>query len=315
MQMCGLLLNLPIVVMNTNMNENIINTGPSPPLDIPIIDITSLISVGDLVLVDSCVRGYITSISCSTNYVHEDPATNAPPTNDNSIFKFKIKYILDNNSVVISDYRRIRVISMNDNTGMHTHNENNKRHKTIVTPTVAPTDNPTRNNNFTELQTVFKASYKHTNKMMPNPLHLYLKSNVNKYKGWVRNIINKKNTQSSPTSTQTSNNKQHLSTHESNTLLCMSFLMLSYSPTAGINKGWMKYIRHAFNISENCHIKIFQRFINNGFILERKVRKDKGTSVFTCDKKRKQTFTAYNTYKKVTTHSFMKIMIDFLRQY
>jgi hypothetical protein len=59
--------------------------------------------------------------------------------------------------------------------------------------------------------------------------------------------------------------------------------MSGYSATAGIHKGWMKYMRHAFNISENCHLNIFQRFINTGFILERKVRKDKGTSVSTCD--------------------------------
>jgi hypothetical protein len=191
MQMCGLLLNLPIAVMKTNINKTAVNTGPSPPLDIPIIDVTSLFSVGGLVLVDSHARGYITSITHSSNNVHEDPATNAPPTNDNSTFKFKIKFILDNNSVVISDYRRIRVISMNNNTGICTRNKNNERQETIVTPTVSPTDDPTRNNDFTELQTVFKSSYKHTNKMMPNPLHLYLKSNVNKYKGWVRNIINK----------------------------------------------------------------------------------------------------------------------------
>jgi hypothetical protein len=81
---------------------------------------------------------------------------------------------------------------MNDNTGIGMRNENNQRDKTIATPTVSPTDDPTRNDDFTELQTVFKASYKHNNKMMPNPLHLYLKSNVTKYKGWVRNIINKK---------------------------------------------------------------------------------------------------------------------------
>jgi hypothetical protein len=95
----------------------------------------------------------------------------------------------------------------------------------------------------------------------------------------------------------------------------MSFLMSSYSATAGIHKGWMKYMRHAFDISEKSHVNIFQCFINNGFILERKVRKDKGTSVFTCDKKGSRYSLHTIHIKSIGTHSFVKIMTDFLRQY
>ena len=41
-----------------------------------------------------------------------------------------------------------------------------------------------------------------------------------------------------------------------------------------------------------------------GFTTERKTRSDAGSSVFNCEKKRKQSFTAFNIYKKRRYNEF-----------
>jgi hypothetical protein len=92
--------------MDINSTENVFNTGPSPQLNFPIIDLVSLFSMGDLVLVDAHTQGYITSIT-PINKGHETVIST------NSIIQFNIKYIIGNNNVTISYYKRIRVINMN----------------------------------------------------------------------------------------------------------------------------------------------------------------------------------------------------------
>ena len=63
-------------------------------------------------------------------------------------------------------------------------------------------------------------------------------------------------------------------------------------------RGHSKFLCHGFGINNDTKIKLFDKFVKSGFSYKRMDRKDKGSSVFTCEKKRKHTFTAFNTYSK-----------------
>ena len=81
-------------------------------------------------------------------------------------------------------------------------------------------------------------------------------------------------------------------------------MMSGYSSHAGPTKGHSKLICHAFAVHPNSRLKLLTRYIGNDFVNNRIERKDKGVSVFTSEKKRQQTYTAYNTFKKQRSSKF-----------
>ena len=57
-------------------------------------------------------------------------------------------------------------------------------------------------------------------------------------------------------------------------------------------------VRHAWGISKAGFSKIIRGFLSNGGDTNRKERDDKGSSVFTCERRRKSEFTGCKEYKK-----------------
>ena len=90
----------------------------------------------------------------------------------------------------------------------------------------------------------------------------------------------------------------HLTTREKALLNMMSSLLSGFSPYTGVAKGYGRLICHAFGIHPNTRLRIYNRAIDNNFSNMRKIRKDYGVSVFNNEKKRKQTFTGFHTFKR-----------------
>ena len=79
--------------------------------------------------------------------------------------------------------------------------------------------------------------------------------------------------------------------------------MVQYSTISGVAKESVGYniitnFRHVWGLSKAELTKVVRNFIMNGGVTNRKERKDKGSSVFTCEKRRKAEFTPYKEFKK-----------------
>ena len=75
-------------------------------------------------------------------------------------------------------------------------------------------------------------------------------------------------------------------------------MFCGYSSIKGPLQKHMKYTQYAFGISEFTCRTIISSFVDSDFTFDRKVRKDKGTSIFDSETIRKKTFTPFNAYKR-----------------
>jgi hypothetical protein len=117
-----------------------------------------------------------------------------------------------------------------------------------------------------------------------HPMYVYLKNHTDKEKGWLRRLLpfkDKKATQ------------QKMSV----LLTIMTALFSGFNCNGGVHHSWNSMLCNAWDINWKTTIRKFNTFIEHGFSVEQKVRLDKGSSVFTCDNKRRHVFTAFNVYK------------------
>ena len=128
-----------------------------------------------------------------------------------------------------------------------------------------------------------------------NPLYVYLKEGLIRKRGWLREVISQKVLPS---------NHTELNPFEGSILTVVSSLFSGYSNVHPEVKDHSSMTQHAFDIGKTKHKSLMKYFVDSGFTNQRKVRTDKGTSVFNCDKKRKWTYTAFNTFKKRRTKDF-----------
>jgi hypothetical protein len=98
--------------------------------------------------------------------------------------------------------------------------------------------------------------------------------------------------------------KKQLSEKETVLLTIMTALFSGFNCNGGLHHGWNSMLCNAWDINRKTTIRKFNTFVEHGFSVEQKDRSDKGTSVFTCDKKRANTFTAFNVYKKQRMQGF-----------
>jgi hypothetical protein len=66
----------------------------------------------------------------------------------------------------------------------------------------------------------------------------------------------------------------------------MTALFSGFNYNGGVYHGWNSILCNAWDINWKTTIRKFNTFVEHGFSVEQKIRSDnKGTSVFTCDKK------------------------------
>ena len=111
--------------------------------------------------------------------------------------------------------------------------------------------------------------------------------------GWIRQVV---------AAGKTVDPKTHLTQHENILLSTISCLFSGYRNKlhTPIPKH-TSMTQHAFGISSNTHRDILNKLVASEGTLKRKTRSDKGRSIFNSDKKRKATFTAFNTFKNVNS--------------
>ena len=229
--------------------------------------------IGDLVDVDGKNIGYITNVCKENENGH-----------------FTVKYIIDKSTEYSVSASRLKLRSLNSETC--TRAGTNRREPQQQANWITNTDNETdEERQFKEILQNSLSSKAYTDE---NPLYLYLLQNKNKSRGWLRKIIQKK----------TVNPKSHLNPLERTLLTVVSSLFSGYSPCQGVLKGYSELINRAFGIARNTHNNILTFFVNSGYTMERKQRKDKYKSVFNCEERRKKVFTGYNMFKKHKTKEF-----------
>ena len=256
------------------------------------LQVSDLYHVGDLVRIHSTgLRAWITNI-------HSDAS---PPVCD---ITYEIGGDVANN-VSFSLFRAVSTVSQSDSRSGLIRNH-------TVPPSVRPENQPTQPNippltlalreQYSNLKDVLMSSYSHVNSYImripdaPHPLYQYLIQRANRPKGWIRSIIN--SSEDEPPTSRPQSNDCQLTPKQNRIFITIISMFSSVSAHRGEYKAWLKLTNHAFNVCRKKAQRSFKKFINNEFIVERKERKDKGTSVFKDDQKRKNTFTAYNAYKR-----------------
>ena len=79
--------------------------------------------------------------------------------------------------------------------------------------------------------------------------------------------------------------------------------------------AWVSMLNYAFGIKDRSKMKrVFDAFIDNDFQFERKQRIDTDSTIFTSEKKRKTTFTAYNVFKKQKCAEFRETFVKILEK-
>lgn len=267
-----------------------------------------LFSVGDLVLVDNELRAFIVEIS-----VEEGDGENGSSSMQATC---KVRYEIGGTVQCNIDISRIRVIAFNHGgqtrSGLQRHAS--QPPSAVSTPPAASSSSsstststqqttttqqttPATTNLYNSMKDAYTASISYLGKprlidYTDHPLYKFLHENRNREKGWARALLRSSDNERE---TRQNNTQTHLG-ERGTVALCLGTAIFS---------GYMYALRssatilnHAFDIHRNSRIAIFQRFIDRDFTVTRKQRSDKDTSVFTCDKKRKATFTAFNHFKR-----------------
>ena len=79
----------------------------------------------------------------------------------------------------------------------------------------------------------------------------------------------------------------------------MTSLFLGHESKGGELSGWKTYLMRAWAVSTKFLGRSFDVFIDRDCEVKRKERSDVGFDIFCHESKRKQTFTALNTFKKL----------------
>ena len=86
--------------------------------------------------------------------------------------------------------------------------------------------------------------------------------------------------------------------------LIMVSLFSGFQSNGGELSGWKSFMMNAWGVSSKYLVCSFETFVDKDFGVKRKERSDKGVNIFSNEKKRKQTFTALNSFKKLEQNRF-----------
>ena len=222
----------------------------------------------------------------------------------------RVKHVIDNREEDGVDIRSFRVIS-NAEGETDTRSGNVTRNHHVPPSLAASTSNGTTQQDSPALRAVkqewkdlkdtikraFHEAHRSTHTVNPptDAINLYqlLKNNYTaRPKGWIRKIIMVDD------SVTEVNVKKHLTERQDKVLLTIITFFSSMPACSGKVKGWRKFVDHAFGVAQKKSIRLFEKYYDSDFEIGRKVRSDKNSSVFTCEKKRQNTFTGYMIYKK-----------------
>ena len=281
--------------------------------------LSDLFTVGDLVLVDELLRAYIIAIN----------------SDEIGQMYFDLKYVIGNDIEKDVELNRLRVIAQNDNSSSRSHNNrfvslppsnppqppqpsqpshqfpppSNSTQQQSVTTTTTMTAERRTTSTVTISPTIttvplakrLKQCLKDSFSIklgkkgdLPDgtehPLYSLMKENKeSKEKGWIRSIINEG---------EDEEDRVQLNQKEGTVLTVILSIFSGFLSKGGVLNGYKGYVDHAFGIGRCTGKNIVDRFFSNHFSVERKVRSDKGESVFNSERKRKNTFTAYKAFKK-----------------
>ena len=79
-------------------------------------------------------------------------------------------------------------------------------------------------------------------------------------------------------------------------------LFSGFAKTHSPLKGWQNHFYKAWGVSKWTANRIVDAYYDNGFVPDRKTRKDKGMTLINSEKKRKSTYTPLYVYKREQTH-------------
>ena len=296
----------------------------------PALSITTrhLFSVGTLVtFVTSGLRGYIIGFNDDDDDESDD---------DDDDITCSVRYELDNtieNFVRLSDITVTNVGQTENRSGLNRHvtlppsaasagnsnstsGSNATRRGTQNTHTSAMTTNADADtvDVYNSMKVALTQSITFASKVPPavylyndlqnfppqHPLIEFLcKYGEGKEKGWLCKITN-----DNDNNVNAIKPGSELTEKQKNIFNLMISLMSGYDSNCGLAKGHSGKICHAFAVHLNSRLNLYKKYIENNFSNKRVERKDKGVSVFTSEKKRKQTYTAYNTFKKQRNKEF-----------
>ena len=252
----------------------------------PNITLESLFHVGDYVVIDNITKGWIVGIE-----------------GEGFDMSFKVKYELTDNCEDNIGLDRISVSTIPDTTpGRHatrsTANSSDRSSINYSESDNAPTEPITNHCLFhmNKFHSLIRQAYSFKPYKVNTNMQLYsfLMDGVSKAKGWVREFIQDKDV----------DQKTFLTDKESHLLAIVGLLFSGYSPRNGSLKGFNSSLCHAFGVTKPTLRNVVQKFIHTDYSMCRSSRKDKGNTIFNCEKKRMAQFTAYNSFKKQKLSEF-----------
>ena len=82
--------------------------------------------------------------------------------------------------------------------------------------------------------------------------------------------------------------------------MLIQYVIISGIPKESTGEKIISNFRHTWGISKTRFSIVVRGFLSNSGDTNRKVKDDKDSSVFTCERRRKTEFTGYTEYKKRT---------------
>ena len=143
------------------------------------------------------------------------------------------------------------------------------------------------------------------NKVTNMRLFTYLKDGMSNTRGWLRSVLQQKPV----------NPRVHMTQSENHVMLVLGSLFCGLTPRNGPFRGYVASICHAFGVTRFTTYDSMTKFIQSDFQMTRKERNDKGKTIFNCERKRKNTFTAFNVFKNVNVHRSEKLLLESLNSY
>ena len=127
-----------------------------------------------------------------------------------------------------------------------------------------------------------------------HPFMTYLIQNNSKESGWIiKNLPNKNSDSDTGKDLDSTQRMIFITTYN---------LFSGFPKTHGPLKGWQNYFYKAWGVSKWTANRIIGAYYDNGFVPNRKTRKDKGMTLINSEQKRKSTYTPLYIYKREQTH-------------
>ena len=297
------------------------------------IPFNTLFNVGDLVLVDKCQRAYITSKNHHPNG-HIDLTIRhvVSHTIESNVAFQRCEVItlshstttrsglIRNNSVTTQPTGRhvnnpqvpnpISTSATSTSTSMQSSMNNNNNNNVLVPnqPEVANIDNSTgptldefKNCMIESCFPRFKdhlTMNRDNNLVDKHPVFCFIFKYKDNEKGWLRKLLHDE------TSTHEFSLKAHFNDQETMVLSLMSTLLSGSSSIHRQLPGHVNLMSHALGIERKTRKRNFLTLVEDNFIIKSADSSRKSKTIFNDEHRRKQVFTAFNSFKKMSTKKF-----------